>query len=106
MRPIVHLLVYARHRRAAIAVTSAAAFHQRPDPHWLGAFGMPGGAMSTDVIVVTDDTTRAEIEEAMRHIRTVLDQMPTRWTDRRAALHAKLDALLTDWQRTGDAPVR
>lgn len=50
-------------------------------------------------ILITDDTTRAELEEAMANIVATLHRMPSHWTDRRAALHAKLDALLEDWQQ-------
>ena len=53
------------------------------------------GAMT---IVITHDSTRADIEEAMAHVVATLHRMPGHWTDRRAVLHAKLDALLTDWQ--------
>lgn len=54
--------------------------------------------MST-IVRITDDSTRADLEEAMCHIVTTLHRMPAHWTDRRAALHGKLDALLEDWQR-------
>ena len=50
----------------------------------------------------TEDTPRAELEEAMGFIVQTLQRMPSHWTDRRAALHAKLDAMLGDWERTGD----
>lgn len=49
-------------------------------------------------IRVTDDTARADIEEALRYVNESLHRMPAHWTDRRAALHAKIDALLDDWQ--------
>lgn len=70
----------------------------------LGAFvvsGLPkrGGTMSA--VRVTDDTPRAELEEAMHHVMASLHRMPHHWTDRRAKLHAKLDALLEDWERAG-----
>jgi hypothetical protein len=55
-----------------------------------------------EVLVITDDTTRAEIEEAMRHVRHTLDRCPSHWAERRAGLHAKLDSLLTDWERASD----
>ena len=51
-----------------------------------------------EVIVITDDTTRAELEEAMANVVATLHRMPAHWTDKRAGLHAKLDTLLDDWQ--------
>lgn len=52
--------------------------------------------------VITDDTTKAELEQALtEHVRT-LQRMPAHWADRRAALHAKLDAMLTDWEQAPD----
>jgi hypothetical protein len=54
------------------------------------------------VIRVTDETTRAEIEEAMGNVVHALRRCPSHWTDRRASLHAKLDALLVDWERAPD----
>ena len=53
----------------------------------------------TELIVVNDDTTRAELEEAMANIVATLHRMPNHWTGRRASLHTKLDALLEDWER-------
>lgn len=52
-----------------------------------------------DTIVITDETTRAELEEAMTNIVGTLHRMPAHWIDRRAGLHAKLDAMLTDWEQ-------
>jgi hypothetical protein len=59
----------------------------------------------TPLIRITDETTRAEIEEAMRHVRHTLDRCPSHWAERRAGLHAKLDSLLTDWERAPDPRV-
>lgn len=50
-------------------------------------------------IIITDDTPRSELEEAMINVVATLHRMPAHWTSRRAALHEKLDALLEDWQR-------
>lgn len=55
-----------------------------------------------EVVVVRDDTTRAELEEAMANVVATLHRMPAHWTDRRAKLHAKLDELLGDWLAAGD----
>lgn len=52
-----------------------------------------------EVVVVRDDTTRADLEEAMTNVVATLHRMPAHWTDRRAGLHAKLDAMLTDWEQ-------
>ncbi|WP_067428320.1 hypothetical protein [Nocardioides jensenii] len=51
-----------------------------------------------EIVRVTDDTTKAELEEAITNIRATLARMPSHWTDRRAGLHAKIDALLVEWQ--------
>lgn len=58
--------------------------------------------MARETIVITDETTRAELEEAMANVVATLHRMPAHWTDKRAGLHAKLDLLLTDWE---SAPV-
>lgn len=55
-----------------------------------------------ETIVIRDDTTRAELEEAMTNVVATLHRMPAHWVDRRAGLHARLDAMLTDWE---SAPV-
>ena len=57
--------------------------------------------MTADVIRITDDTTRAELEEAMANVVATLSRMPSHWTDKRAALHAKIDAMLVDWEAAG-----
>ena len=54
--------------------------------------------MTTETIVIKDDTTKAELEEAMANVVATLHRMPAHWTDRRASLHAKLDAMLSDWE--------
>ena len=52
-------------------------------------------------MTITADCTRAELEEAMTHVLASLRRLPSRWTDKRAALHAELDDLLGEWQRAG-----
>lgn len=54
-----------------------------------------------DVIHITDETTRAELEEAMTNIVATLHRMPNHWADRRAGMHDKLNALLDDWELAG-----
>lgn len=50
------------------------------------------------VLRVTDETTKAELEEAMRNLTATLHRMPEHWVDRRAAMHVKIDSLLNEWQ--------
>ena len=52
-------------------------------------------------MTITADCTRAELEEAMTHVLASLRRMPSRWTDKRAALHAELDELLTQHEALG-----
>lgn len=47
-------------------------------------------------VVVSDETSRAELEEAMTNLVGTLHRMPEHWVDRREAMHAKLDAYLDD----------
>jgi hypothetical protein len=58
------------------------------------------------ILVITDDTTKAEIEEALQFIVQTLHRMPTHWVDRRAVLHARVDVLLADWERAPDGTPR
>jgi hypothetical protein len=51
---------------------------------------------------VTDETTKAELEEAITGHRETLRRMPAHWGDRRARLHGLIDALLVDWERAPD----
>lgn len=51
------------------------------------------------VIRVTDETTKAELEEAITGHNLTLSRMPAHWVDRRARLHGLIDALLLDWER-------
>ena len=47
--------------------------------------------------VITDETTRAELEEAMRHLAATAARLPQHYVDRRAAIHARIDVLLGEW---------
>ena len=58
-------------------------------------------ALGRDVVTVADDSTRSEIEEALGNVVATLRRMPDHWTERRATLRAKVDALLDDWQAAG-----
>jgi hypothetical protein len=51
---------------------------------------------------ITDDTTRAEIEQALTNHVTTLRRWPSHWTSQRDRAHARIDALLTDWERAPD----
>lgn len=48
-------------------------------------------------MIAAEDTTRADLEEAMSFAVKTLHRMPAHWTDRRAELHAKIDRLLDEW---------
>jgi hypothetical protein len=49
-----------------------------------------------EVLLVTDKTTRGEIEEAMLNVRATMKRAPDAFQERYSA---KLDALLDDWER-------
>ena len=51
-------------------------------------------------MTITTEDTREDLAEAMTNIVATLRRMPSHWTDRRATLHAELDALLDRWQAT------
>lgn len=51
------------------------------------------------LLIITDDTTKAEIAEAMVFIVQTLQRMPSHLAQRRTDLHVKLDALLSDWEK-------
>lgn len=48
-------------------------------------------------MIAAEDTTRADLEEAMSNAVDTLRRMPSHWTDRRAELHRKIDGLLDAW---------
>jgi hypothetical protein len=54
------------------------------------------------IVRVTDETTKAELEEAIVGHRETLRRMPAHWADRRARLHGLIDALLVDWEQAPD----
>lgn len=53
--------------------------------------------MTAAPIVITDHATRAEIAEAIAHLRHKHDRMPKHWADRRAEVMDEIDELVTDW---------
>lgn len=50
----------------------------------------------TPAIVITDDTTPDELREAITNLAATASRMPAHWTDRKAAMHARIDALLDE----------
>lgn len=55
-----------------------------------------------EIVRITDDTTKAEIEQALSNHVATLRRWPSHWTDQRTRMHARIDALLTDWERAPD----
>lgn len=52
--------------------------------------------MTAEIIRVTDETTRAEIEECLLHLRDAQKRAPVVMAER---FHAKYDALLDEWEQ-------
>lgn len=48
-------------------------------------------------IVVTPDTTRAELAEAIGHMRTRRDRLPIHWVDKRAEADDAIATLIDTW---------
>lgn len=48
-------------------------------------------------IVVTPDTTRSELAEAIGHLRSRRDRMPAHWTDRRDEVDDEIGCLIDTW---------
>lgn len=55
--------------------------------------------MADPVTRVTDATTQAEIEAALTLCVHTLHRWPSHWTSQRDRMHARIDALLEDWER-------
>lgn len=53
---------------------------------------------NVDVLLITDTTPRAELEEALTHLAATASRLPRHYVDRKAAIHARIDALLDEWQ--------
>ncbi len=53
---------------------------------------------SEGLFVVTDDTTRAEIVEALHHLNATAKRLPIHFVDKRAAVHRRINVLLTELQ--------
>ena len=49
------------------------------------------------MLVITDDSTRADLAEAIAHLRTKQRRMPEHWTDRRAEVGEEIDELVAAW---------
>ena len=56
----------------------------------------PSPGDHVDIVVITDETTRAEIEEALTYLAATAARLPRHYVDRKAAIHARIDALLDD----------
>lgn len=48
-----------------------------------------------------EEATRAELEEALAHLNASAKRIPRHFTERKAAVHAVIDARLTEWQQVG-----
>ncbi|WP_107768470.1 hypothetical protein [Nocardioides terrigena] len=53
---------------------------------------------SEGLFVVTDDTTRFELETAICHLNDIAKRLPIHFVDRRADLHRRMNVLLCEWQ--------
>lgn len=53
-------------------------------------------AADTAIVRVTDDSTPDEIREAITNIARTAAMCPAHWTERRAAMHARINALLDE----------
>lgn len=51
------------------------------------------------VIVITDQTTRAELAALLADENYRAKRIPTHHTERKAAAHARIDALLEDYDK-------
>lgn len=61
--------------------------------HWT----QPPPHVRPEVIVITDETTKAEIEEAITHLRTAYRRGP-QGRDWQEQHHLRLNAMLDDWE--------
>jgi hypothetical protein len=51
----------------------------------------------TTIIKVTDQSTRAELEQAIAALRVKQDRMPSAWVERRAEVAEEIDSLVDWW---------
>lgn len=49
-------------------------------------------------LIVTDETTKAEIEEALGWANQSAKRIPSHWLEHRGRAHEKINALLDAWQ--------
>lgn len=47
-------------------------------------------------ITVTEDTTADDLREAITHLAAEARRLPAHWVDKRASIHAHIDALLDE----------
>lgn len=57
--------------------------------------------MSAEVLRVTDDTTPAELREAITNMARTAARCPAHWTDRKAEIHNRINALLSELEAAG-----
>jgi hypothetical protein len=55
-------------------------------------------ATKPETIVVTDATTKAELAEALTNMAATAARTPAHWAERKAAIHARIDALLYEYE--------
>jgi hypothetical protein len=53
------------------------------------------------VVRIADDTTADEIREAITNMAKTASRLPRHFVERKAALHAKIDALLDELEGKG-----
>ncbi len=53
-------------------------------------------SIDTPIVRVTDDTTPEELREAITNLAATAARLPAHWVDRKAVLHARIDALLDE----------
>jgi hypothetical protein len=56
---------------------------------------------ATPIVHVTDDASRAQIEQAIRALRLKATRMPKHWVDRRQQVDDEVDQLVERWLAAG-----
>jgi len=52
--------------------------------------------MAVDIIRVTDETSAEELRAAITNLARTAARCPAHWVERKAVLHGRIDALLTE----------
>jgi hypothetical protein len=50
----------------------------------------------TAIVRVTDETTAEELREAITNLARTASRCPSHWTERKAKMHERINALLTE----------